>query len=74
MAWGMFSDSTLALGVMSLLVCVVLALYLLVLSPRASLAQALGVALVVAGGIGNAIDRFSQGYVVDFIDLSLIHI
>ena len=24
--------------------------------------------LVVAGGIGNAIDRFSQGYVVDFIE------
>ena len=72
MAWGMFSDSTLALGVMSLLVCVVLALYLLVLSPRASLAQALGVALVVAGGIGNAIDRFSQGYVVDFIDLAFM--
>ena len=28
--------------------------------------------LVVAGGIGNAIDRFSQGYVVDFIDLAFM--
>ena len=33
---------------------------------------ALGGALVVAGGIGNAIDRFIQGYVVDFIELSFM--
>lgn len=29
---------------------------------------ALGLSLVVAGGIGNAIDRFTLGYVVDFIE------
>lgn len=72
MAWGMFSDSTMALGVLSLVVCVALTAYLFVCSPRASLMQTLGVSLVVAGGIGNAIDRFSQGYVVDFIDLAFM--
>ena len=31
-------------------------------------AFALGAALVVAGGLGNAFDRFALGYVVDFIE------
>ena len=34
--------------------------------------QTVGIALIVAGGIGNAIDRFMQGYVVDFIEFSFI--
>lgn len=71
-AWGMFGGSTLALGVLSLGVCALLLAYLLVLEPEASLAQAVGLALVVAGGIGNAIDRFAQGYVVDFIDFAFM--
>lgn len=72
MAWGMFSDSTLFLGAMSLVVCAVLCVYLFAFSPRAPLVQVLGAALVVAGGVGNAIDRFAQGYVVDFIDLAFM--
>ena len=69
MAWGMLSDSTFFLGVTSVAVCLVLTGYLFATARRASLAQTLGISLVVAGGIGNAIDRFAQGYVVDFIDL-----
>ena len=30
--------------------------------------QVVGAALVVAGGLGNAFDRFALGYVVDFIE------
>lgn len=71
-AWGMFGDSTLALGVLSLAVCALLLAYLFVLEPDASLGQAVGLALVVAGGVGNAIDRFAQGYVVDFIDFAFM--
>lgn len=71
-AWGMFSDSTFALGVVSLLVCLLLAVYLFVLCPRASVAQTVGLALVFSGGVGNAIDRFAQAYVVDFIDLTFM--
>lgn len=68
MAWGMFGDSTFALGIMSLVVCVVMTAYLFVLSPRAGLLETVGIALVVAGGLGNALDRFTLGYVVDFIE------
>ena len=72
MAWGMLSDSTFLLGVMSVVVCLVLTVYFFVVAGEAPVAQSLGMALVVAGGIGNAIDRFSQGYVVDFIDLAFM--
>ncbi len=72
MAWGMFDDSTLVLGVLSLAVCAALAAYLFVLSPRANLLEAVGVSLVVAGGLGNAADRFLLGYVVDFIEPTFI--
>lgn len=71
-AWGMFDDSTFALGVMSLLVCAALAAYLVATARRANLAEVIGVALVVAGGLGNALDRFTLGYVVDFIDTTFI--
>ena len=72
MAWGMLSDSTLLLGVMSVVVCLVLTAYFFVVAGEAPVMQSLGMALVVAGGVGNAIDRFSQGYVVDFIDLAFM--
>lgn len=71
-AWGMFGNSTTALAVVSVAVCAVLAVYLFVFAPRAGLGQVIGLALVCSGGVGNAIDRFSQGYVVDFINFSFI--
>lgn len=38
-------------------------------SRRASVAEQAGYALIVAGAIGNAIDRAVRGYVIDFIHL-----
>ena len=67
-AWGMFGDSTFLLGIMSLVVCAALTVYLFVFSPKSGVLEAIGVALVVGGGLGNAIDRFTLGYVVDFIE------
>ncbi len=67
-AWGMFGDSTFFLGIMSLVVCVVLVAYLFFMSPHAGKLETIGIGLVVAGGLGNAIDRFTLGYVVDFIE------
>ncbi len=67
MAWGMFGDSTFALGVLSLAVCAATA-YLFAFSKRPNTLETTGIALVVAGGLGNALDRFTLGYVVDFIE------
>lgn len=69
-AWGVFSDATLALGVFSVLVCVAAAFYFVVAAESLNWAETIGFSLIVAGGIGNAIDRFLLGYVVDFIEFS----
>ena len=67
-AWGMFGDSTFALGITSSITCV-----LIVLAGHApSALETIALALVCSGGLGNAIDRFSQLYVVDFIDFTFI--
>ena len=48
-------------------VSVVMALWLR-LTPRAAWRDALPLALVIAGAVGNLIDRLRFGYVVDFVD------
>lgn len=67
-AWSLFSDSTFALGVFSVVVCLLLLVYLFKLAPDSSLGETFALALVFSGGLGNAIDRFALGYVVDFIE------
>ncbi len=69
-AWGIFSNSTFALGVFSLAVCLIASIYFFIASKHMNLFETVGFALVVAGGIGNAIDRFVLGYVVDFIEFA----
>lgn len=71
-AWGIFSDSTFALGIFSIIVCVVLAVYFIVSIRHANALTALGFGMVVAGGIGNAVDRFANGFVTDFIEFSFM--
>ena len=71
-AWSIFSGATWALGAFSLVVCVALTVYLFVCARDASAGEAVGLALVVAGGIGNAIDRFALGFVIDFIEPTFI--
>ena len=71
-AWSMFSGATAALGVFSVVMCAALAVFAIHERARISWAEIIGLGLVIGGGIGNAIDRFALGYVVDFIDLSFI--
>ena len=71
-AWGIFADNTAALGVFSLAVVAALLVYFAWDVKSVSALQVVGIALIVGGGIGNAIDRFSQGYVTDFIAVTFI--
>ena len=71
-AWGIFGDSTFALGVFSVCMCVAILAFFVWLSKSVSSFEVVGLALVFAGGIGNAIDRFTLGYVVDFINVCFI--
>ena len=72
MAWSMFSGATTLLGIMSLLVCAVVSFGYFKMVPRPNWALTLGAALVVAGGLGNALDRLFRGYVVDFFETTFI--
>ena len=71
-AWGIFADSTGLLGAFSIVVVCVLVGYIIWDRESANLLQVVGVALVAAGGIGNVIDRFAQGYVTDFLAVTFI--
>ena len=71
-AWGIFSNSTFGLGVFSLIVCAALTVFFLVTIKEMNRLHVVAFALIVAGGVGNAIDRFTQGYVTDFIEFSFI--
>lgn len=71
-AWSIFSGSTAALGVFSLVMCVAITAFVIVQRKRLSWLEIIGLALVVAGGLGNAIDRFVLSHVIDFIDLTFM--
>lgn len=71
-AWGIFADNTVALGVFSVVVVAVLLAYYFFSMKTIDYVQTAGIALIAAGGIGNAIDRFAQGYVTDFIAVTFI--
>ena len=71
-AWSMFSGATAALGVFSVLMCATLAAFAVHERARISWPELIGLGLVIGGGVGNAIDRFVLGYVVDFVDLSFM--
>lgn len=71
-AWGMFGDSTFLLGVISTVVCLVIVGITLAFASRLSKGELVALGLVLAGGLGNAIDRFMFGYVRDFIEFTFI--
>ena len=72
-AWSMFAGATVALGVFSLVMCAGLCVFVALQRTVITWPEVVGLGLVVGGGIGNAIDRFVHGYVVDFIDLTFMN-
>lgn len=71
-AFGIFQNSRVFLiGITSVLV--LCCLYFIVFRKLSSVIANISLALIVAGGIGNLIDRVFRGYVVDFIYFKFIH-
>ena len=71
-AWGMMGTATLFLAIFSLIVCGALTLYALFWNEGGTKLETICLALVVAGGFGNCVDRFAFGYVIDFINPTFI--
>ncbi len=70
-AFGMLADHRWVFMVISCVAIVALGAYLIVKKPKSYL-ERISLALIVGGGIGNMIDRFRLGYVVDFIDATFV--
>ncbi|MGE9293086.1 MAG: signal peptidase II [Puniceicoccales bacterium] len=67
-AWGMMEGYTVILGVLGIIALYAIFHYRAVLGLKRPLMQ-IAFGLLVGGIIGNMIDRFAYGHVVDFIDL-----
>ncbi len=71
-AFGMLKDHRWIFMIISSVAIIGLFVYL-VKNYKASRLQSVALTMIIAGGIGNMIDRVALGYVVDFIDFTLIN-
>ncbi len=71
-AFSFFTNGAAWLRWLSLIVSLGLIIYALFGSRMKSLEQ-LGFGFILAGALGNGIDRFFHGYVIDFLDFRLIN-
>ena len=76
-AFSMFSEHTMALAIVSAVVCVIIIVLMITLR-KARLAK-LALGFILGGAIGNLIDRFVMGYVVDmfeplFVDFAVFNV
>jgi len=69
--WGIFSDHTWLLTVVTFVVIVAAVTYMVVKRPTNRLLVT-GVTFMIGGAVGNLIDRVRLGYVIDFFDFTLI--
>lgn len=67
-AFSLFRDSTVVLGLLSLLVALVVAFWIW-RSRQQPFWQGLALAFLLGGTVGNGIDRWSLGHVTDFLEL-----
>lgn len=72
-AFSLFADDSSAFIIA--LTCILLAvcIYYLFSGKISSTVQKFCLGMIISGGIGNLIDRISQGYVTDFIDVRIIN-
>lgn len=70
-AFGILKDAPWVFNTVSVVATLAMLCYLY-LGHSPNRLYAVSLSMIVSGGVGNLIDRFSLGYVVDFIDFTLI--
>ena len=70
-AFGLFQGRAFALGIVSIVI-LSFVLYLLLSGKVSGRAIIWGLSLVLAGGVGNLIDRMTRGFVIDYLDFSAL--
>lgn len=66
-AWGIFQDATIIFSFLTIVICFGIMYYLLKNSNNIGGLIKLPLVMIMAGAIGNLIDRIRLGYVIDFI-------
>ena len=69
-AFNIFSGNRLFLSLISIVSSLIL-IYFIFFKGRLNLLDRYGLSLILAGSLGNGIDRIIKGYVIDFINLKL---
>ncbi len=72
-AFGMLADNRWVFMIVSTVALSALLVYFYFFTRRYTYLGTVALAMIVSGGIGNMIDRTALGYVVDFIDFTLIN-
>ena len=70
-AFSILSDSTVLVGIISILFCIGVGAYWFVKKPQQPI-LIMTMTLLLAGAFGNAVDRLFRGYVVDFIQTAFM--
>lgn len=71
MIFGLAQGSVYVVGVISLIICMLLVWYIQNEKKNGGKVE-FPIYIILAGGIGNVIDRIFRGYVIDFIDTPFI--
>ena len=71
-AWGLLSDSTLLLTIISAVMAIVFIVLIILDKGKKGRLFSISMSLITAGAIGNLIDRAFIGSVVDFIEFAFI--
>jgi len=69
-AFNIFEGNRIFLSLISIISSLIL-IYFIFLKGRLNLSDRYGLSLILAGSLGNGIDRIIKGYVIDFINLKL---
>ena len=71
MALGLLADHRWVFMVLSVVMITLIVLYV-IMAKNAGRTAVIALAMILGGGVGNMIDRFAYGYVVDFIDVRIL--
>tara|TARA_Y100000991_G_scaffold166984_1_gene128851 strand:- start:119 stop:568 length:450 start_codon:yes stop_codon:yes gene_type:complete len=71
-AFNLFSGNRIFLSLISIIITIIL-LYFILFKKNLNNIDLLSYSFILAGTVGNGVDRISKGYVIDFINLNFIN-
>ena len=69
-AYGIGSNSIIMFIIVNIIVITLLTKFILSKKDEINIVILISISLIIAGGLGNLIDRIFRGYVIDYIDIN----